>query len=108
MPARLPCCALQIGRVSPRLATYRIKIVDLEQAGLIRHLERCGYAECRPDPNDKRARRVRLTAMGRQLEAAIRKHARAAEKELEHQLGPARFRELLTTLRKMNGLSEPP
>lgn len=73
---------------------------------LIRHLERCGYAECRPDPHDKRARRVRLTAMGRQLEAAIQKHARAAEKELEHQLGPVRFRELLTTLRKMNGRPE--
>ena len=35
MPARLPCCALQIGWVSLRLAANRIKIVDPEQRGPI-------------------------------------------------------------------------
>lgn len=43
------------------------------------HLERRGAVERRPDPADSRARLVRLTARGRQLDAAVRAHARAAD-----------------------------
>jgi DNA-binding MarR family transcriptional regulator len=89
----------------PTQLAESVQITKQSVNDLIRHLERCGYAECRPDPNDKRARLVRLTAMGRRLEAAIQKHARAAEKELERELGPVRFRELFTTLKKMNRLA---
>ena len=72
---------------------------------LIRHHERCGYAECQPDPNDKRARLIRLTAMGPQLEAAVQKRARRPKRNWNTNWG-APFRELLTALRKMHGLSE--
>jgi DNA-binding MarR family transcriptional regulator len=72
---------------------------------LIRHLERCGYAELRSDPNDKRARLVYLTARGRGLEAAVQNCAREAESELEIELGRDRFRAFLNTLRQINGIS---
>jgi len=72
---------------------------------LIRHLERCGYAESRSDPKDKRARLVYLTPRGRQLEAAVQKHAREAESELEGELGRDRLQEFLSTLRQISGLS---
>lgn len=72
---------------------------------LIRDLERRGYAEYRPDPRDHRARLIRLTPRGRQLEAAARKYAIAAESELERELGQERFRELRAMLLKINKLS---
>ncbi len=72
---------------------------------LIRHLEQCGYAELRPDPSDKRARLLCLTSRGRRLEAAVQKHAREAESELEGELGRDRLHELLSALRQINGLS---
>ena len=72
---------------------------------LLRHLERCGYAECRADPKDKRARLVRLTARGRRLEAAVRRYARNAEIELANELGQKRFREFCRTLRRITGIA---
>jgi DNA-binding MarR family transcriptional regulator len=91
------------GRRPTQLAEY-MQITKQSVNDLIRHLERCGYAESRPDANDKRARLLCLTARGRRLEAAVRKYARAAEHELENELGAVRFHEFLTTLRKINGL----
>lgn len=68
---------------------------------LLRHLERCGYVHCRPDPEDGRARLVRLTARGRQLDAAVRVHAAAAERELTRELGEDSFRALYHLLQKI-------
>ena len=72
---------------------------------LIRDLERLGYAKCRLDPSDNRARLIHLTMRGRRLEAAARRYAVAAERELEHDLGQERFRELRAILLKINKLS---
>ncbi len=65
---------------------------------LLRELERLGYLELRPDPHDRRARRVRLTAQGRRLDAVVRNEARAAERELVEALGAARFNALRQAL----------
>jgi DNA-binding MarR family transcriptional regulator len=61
---------------------------------LLRDLERLGYIVLRPDPDDKRARLVRLTARGRHLDAIVREQARAAEAELAETLGASRFNAL--------------
>lgn len=58
---------------------------------LLRDLERRGYLVLRADPEDSRARLVRLTARGRRLDAAVRAEARAAERELAAVLGVGRF-----------------
>lgn len=68
---------------------------------LLRHLERCGYLLCRPDPEDGRARLLRLTARGRQLDAAVRAHAAASEHELAQELGENSFREFYHLLQKI-------
>ena len=91
------------GRRPTQLAEF-MQITKQSVNDLLRHLERCGYTECRRDPKDKRARLVCLTARGRRLEAAVRKYARAAEGELANELGQERFREFHRTLRKISGL----
>jgi len=73
---------------------------------LLRHLERHGYVECRSDPADKRARLVHLTARGRRLDAAVRTHARAAERELAEELGEERFRDFYKMLVKIVACSD--
>jgi DNA-binding MarR family transcriptional regulator len=69
---------------------------------LLRHLEQQGYLECRPDPDDRRARLVHLTARGRRLDATVRTHAHAAEREFAHELGEESFRELYGMLLKIS------
>ncbi|MBZ5722339.1 MAG: MarR family winged helix-turn-helix transcriptional regulator [Acidobacteriia bacterium] len=72
---------------------------------LLHHLEQCRYVECRPDPGDKRTRLVCLTSRGRQLDAAICTHARAAERELARELGEKRFQDFYSTLLKISRFS---
>lgn len=91
------------GRRPTQLAES-MRITKQSVNDLLRHLERCGYAECRPDPNDRRARLVCLTARGRRLEATVRKYARVAERELANELGQACFREFYRALVKISGL----
>ena len=58
------------------------------------HLETRGYLVRDVDPADRRARVVRLTAKGRQLEMVIRTQAQDAEEEIAALLGPRRFGQL--------------
>ncbi len=66
---------------------------------LLRHLERTGYAELVPDPDDSRARLVRLTTRGRQLHALLLRHARVVEQALQDAMGDGPFDTLRRTLR---------
>ena len=61
------------GQRPTQLAEY-MQITKQSVNDLVRHLERCGYAESSPDPNDKRARLVYLTPRGRRLEATVQKY----------------------------------
>jgi DNA-binding MarR family transcriptional regulator len=89
----------------PTDLAQRMQITKQSVHDLLRHLERRGYAERRPDPDDKRSRLIYLTPRGRRLEAVARKYARLAERELEDELGQKRFQEFCTTLRKIKRLS---
>ena len=75
---------------------------------LLRQLERQGYIELKPDPDDKRARLVCLTERGRQLDARVRWHARAAEEGFARQIGDDRFREFRKVLSMIAGRDDPP
>ena len=65
---------------------------------LLGDLERLGYIRRDVDPDDRRARLVRLTAAGRRLEDTVRIAAREAERSLARELGEARLRSFRTTL----------
>ncbi len=74
---------------------------------LLRHMEDRGYIELQPDPTDGRARRIRLTARGRQLDSVVRAHARRAEQELEQVIGKRQFQSFRDTLVKIAQVSGP-
>lgn len=70
---------------------------------LVGHLETCGYLVRVPDPADRRARIVQLTARGRGLETVIRAQARGAEERIAGILGPRRFAALQQALEDLIG-----
>lgn len=66
-------------------------------AYLVSHLEQCGYLERTPDPDDGRARLVRLTERGwREVDEALEIIA-DMERELASAIGPTK----LATLRRL-------
>jgi DNA-binding MarR family transcriptional regulator len=68
---------------------------------LLGELERRGYLERRPDPDDLRSKRVALTQRGISAIAVIREAVGEVETAWAQQLGPKRFsqlRELLLEL----------
>jgi DNA-binding MarR family transcriptional regulator len=81
---------------------------------LLGDLERLGYLERRPDPDDRRARRIRLTGRGRGLVPVIRAAVSQTEREWAASLGEERFAQLRELLVELNEIaareagSEPP
>ncbi len=72
-------------------------------------LERSGYLKRKPDPDDGRARVVRLTARGRRLEATIWEAGREVERTWRERIGePAWsvFREVLGELAQGDSVAE--
>jgi DNA-binding MarR family transcriptional regulator len=69
---------------------------------LLGDLERLGYLERRPDPDDRRARRIRLTDRGRELVPVIRAAVSQTEREWAAQLGEERFAQLRELLVELN------
>lgn len=65
------------------------------------HLEARGYIVRRPDPADGRGRVIRLTAKGHRVEAAVHRHARAAEQRIADILGGRGFTHLRSELEKV-------
>ena len=90
----------------PTQLSEQMQITKQSVHDLVRHLEKCGYAELQPDPADSRARLLRLTPRGRKLDFSVQKHAYIAEKELEKQLGTERFCEFVSTLKLIVGSPE--
>jgi DNA-binding MarR family transcriptional regulator len=69
---------------------------------LLGNLERNGYLERRPDPDDRRARRIALTDRGRALIPVIRNVVAETEREWATALGKERFAQLRELLVELN------
>jgi DNA-binding MarR family transcriptional regulator len=76
--------------------------------GLLDELERDGLITRKPDPADRRARTVDLTAAGRRRHAAARADVRAMEDEFLGDLGAAERDGFLLALARLAHLTPPP
>lgn len=65
-------------------------------------LERLGYLERLPDPEDQRSRRIALTPRGTRAVRVIRKAVSALEEEWSATLGAHRFAQLRSLLGELN------
>lgn len=70
---------------------------------LVNHLEARGYVERVPDPTDKRAQQVRLTARGQAAVQTVRSLVVATEMEWAALIGPERLEQLRQILRELGG-----
>ncbi|MEP6658726.1 MAG: MarR family transcriptional regulator [Acidimicrobiales bacterium] len=68
---------------------------------LLTHLEQHGYLTREPDPSDGRARIVRLTTRGHELEQTINQLAHASELHIADLLGDRRFAQLRLSLEEL-------
>jgi DNA-binding MarR family transcriptional regulator len=69
---------------------------------LLGKLERLGYLERRPDPDDQRSKRIVLTSRGVSVAHVIREAVQEQENDWAEQLGPKRFEELRGLLLELN------
>jgi DNA-binding MarR family transcriptional regulator len=72
---------------------------------LLRELERLGYLERRPDPDDLRSKRISLTSRGIEAIGVIRDAVREVEADWAEQLGVERFADLRALLVELDGLA---
>jgi DNA-binding MarR family transcriptional regulator len=72
---------------------------------LLGEMQRLGYLERAPDPQDHRSKRVRLTRRGDAAGQTIRQIMGQIETELEQEIGPERFGHLRTLLIALNDTS---
>jgi DNA-binding MarR family transcriptional regulator len=87
------------------LAT-RLRISKQALNYLLGELERLGYLERRPDPDDLRSKRVTLTRRGTSAIRVIREAVGEVETAWEQQLGPKRFSELRGLLAELGQLAQ--
>jgi DNA-binding MarR family transcriptional regulator len=74
------------------------RITKQSMHALVDHLEKRGYVERVPDPDDARAVRVRLTARGRAFARAVRGFSRQLEADWAARVGARRVEDLRATL----------
>src|SRR5436190_21828376 len=87
----------------PSELAVRLRISKQALNHLLGELERLGYLERRPDPDDLRSKRVALTRRGTSAIAVIRDAVAEIETEWEQQLGPRRFAQLRKLLHDLSG-----
>jgi len=73
---------------------------------LVDDLEQRGYVRRVPDPEDTRAKVVRLTARGRRFVAEARRTAGAVESRTRRELGSRRYEALRDSLEQLIGVRE--
>jgi DNA-binding MarR family transcriptional regulator len=76
----------------------RAQITKQSMGALVDYVERRGYVQRVPDPGDGRAKIVRLTPRGRELEAAARQILSQIEDEWSQRIGPQRMQALKESL----------
>lgn len=72
---------------------------------LLSQLERLGYLAREGDGEDQRSKRIRLTERGLAAAKTIRSSVRKIERELEREMGAAKFAELQLLLTELNQTS---
>ena len=88
----------------PSELAARLRISKQALNYLLGELERLGYLERRPDPDDLRSKRVTLTSRGTAVIGVIREAVEKLEADWARQLGPERFAELRDLLHELNAL----
>jgi DNA-binding MarR family transcriptional regulator len=83
------------------LAT-RLRMTKQALNYLLGELERLGYLERRPDPDDLRSKRIVLTRRGRSAGGVMREAVGEVEAQWTQQLGPKRFAQLRDLLLDLN------
>ena len=85
----------------PSELAARLRVSKQALNYLLGELERLGYLERRPDPDDQRSKRVVLTRRGGRAVETIREAVADVEAEWSAKLGARRFAELRTLLREL-------
>ena len=85
----------------------RLRISKQALNHLLRQLEHLGYLTRRPDPDDRRAKRIALTSRGVEAAITIREAVAEVEDAWARQLGSERFDQLRTLLRDLAELDRP-
>jgi len=80
----------------------RAQMTKQSMGELVAHLEKGGYVTVEPDPNDRRAKIVSLTARGRATEAPARDSIQRLQEDWSRRLEPGEMDELVRLLRKLN------
>src|SRR4051794_28777747 len=88
--------------VRPTELAFRLRISKQALNYLLGELERLGYLERRPDPDDLRSKRVALTRRGSSVILVIREAVSEMESAWSDQLGPERFAQLRAFLIELN------
>jgi DNA-binding MarR family transcriptional regulator len=86
----------------PTELAARLRISKQALNYLLGELERLGYLERQPDPDDLRSKRVALTARGTSAIGVIRDAVSETETAWAQQLGPKRFAVLRDLLVELN------
>src|SRR5919109_2577881 len=92
----------------PSELAARLRMTKQAVNHLLGQLERLGYLERRPDPDDLRSKRVVLTRRGKTAVRVIREAVTEVETTWAQQLGPKRFAQLRNLLLDLNQPIEPP
>ncbi|PKH40702.1 DNA-binding transcriptional regulator, MarR family [Nocardioides alpinus] len=103
-------------RIAQRIADDGSRLTDLAQSAqvtkqtaslLVAALEREGIVERVPDPEDGRARLIRLTERGRAASVAAMEVVMGVEKEWAEHLGPELTRDLREALVRLREVTDP-
>lgn len=103
-------------RIGQRIGPTGTRLTDLaEQAQvtkqtagfLVDQLERAGYVERVPDPDDGRARLICLSPRGAEVAAVANAEVAAVEREWAEHLGERTYRGLRVALEKLRDVTDP-
>jgi DNA-binding MarR family transcriptional regulator len=101
--------ASRIGPLGTRISDLaaQARVTKQTAAFLVQQLEAVGYVERVPDPDDGRARLVRLTASADQVVSAANAEVERALGEWAQHVGPERLRQVHQTLLELRNLIDP-